>query len=241
VVLAHEKHVGRRDGSSHAVLAAGQVDDDVLERADLGPELGPRHVDEDAARLALRRRARLEGRGDGRPLGGRLVRAVDAQHVGPRADHVGGPFLRDLRGVGSRHHDVDVALGRVQPEQCGRVRVQERLGARTVERIRLGALLPGEPPEQAPHGVPHVPFRAAERREAGLREIQLQAADVPLAEAQVVREVPRAEPVLGQRGLHARAVPGFLGIDQVVDGLHLLEQRLGLAGFHGLPPPHEGS
>ena len=167
---------------------------------------GPGRSTKMQPRLPCAAALRLERRRDGRPLGGRLVGAVDAQHVGPRADHLGRPLRGHLRGIGRGHHDEHMTVGRAGSEQRVGVLVQQGFCVRAIERVRRGAPLAGEPGAQTQHGVAHMPFRAAERGQAGRREPELQSADVPAAQAEVVREVSGAELMLRQRGLHPCAV-----------------------------------
>ena len=114
-------------------------------------------------------------------------------------------------GARHRHHDADQAIARCRTEQPSRVIPQQQPAAAEVDgRMRLlGGRHPGQCLETGDDRIEpgnDVRLEDAERRKPERMQVVLQAADVALAEAQVMKQVPGAVPVMRLDGINVAGV-----------------------------------
>src|SRR5262249_37766201 len=77
-----------------------------------------------------------------------------------------------------------------------------------------------------------MPLRPAQRGQPERRELELQRADIPFAQAQVMGEVRRAQLVLGQRGFDPRTLARLLFLDRIPE-----REEVRAKCFETLSPP----
>ena len=166
-----------------------------------GPQLRPAKVrlDDTAAPDDLLRATQVCGH----PVPGRrvVVRAVDAHQVHPGPQQVLDQARVVGRGTGHRHHDADLAVTRRGTEQPARVLPQQQASGAEIDRWmrRLVGRNPGQRLETGNHRVQPrdcVGLEHAERRQSEGMQVVLQAADVGLADAEVVQQVAGAVAVM---------------------------------------------
>ena len=140
-----------------------------------------------------------------------VVGAIDAHEVHARPQQV----LDEphVLGSGARHghHDADQAIARCRTEQSSRVIPQQQPAAAEVDgRMRLlGGRHPGQGLETGDDRIEpgnDVRLEDAERRKPERMQVVLQAADVALAEAQVMKQVAGAVPVMRLDGIDLAGV-----------------------------------